>query len=177
MSSAPTATPAYWYLAQTKPRQEEVALRNLERQAYLAKLPRVRALRRSPRAKSSDKTQVLFPGYIFFAPSQPGQSIATVRSTRGISRVVRFGLEHAQISDRLLIDILTFVEKTEQSPGGLLAHLNQIVDGVAVLVLDGPFSGLSGLVSRVASDRVIVLLEIMGRVQTLGFDLSQLDRA
>jgi transcriptional antiterminator RfaH len=176
-TASPALAPAYWYLAQTKPRQEDVALQNLERQAYLAKLPRVRALRRSSRSKSLDATQVLFPGYIFFAPSHVDQSIAPVRSTLGISRVVRFGLEPAQISDRLLTDILVFVEQTEQAPGGLLAHLNQIVEGTAVLVRDGPFSGLSGLVSRVASDRVMVLLEIMGKGQTLGFDLGQLDRA
>jgi hypothetical protein len=33
-----------------------------------------------------------------------------------------------------------------------------------------------GLVSRVVCDRVMVLLEILGKVQTLGFDLGQLNR-
>ncbi len=61
--------------------------------------------------------------------------------------------------------------------GGRSAHLNQVVEGAAVLVRDGPFSGLSGLISRVASVRAMVLLEIMGKVQNLGFDLVRLDRA
>jgi transcriptional antiterminator RfaH len=177
--------PSVWYLAKTKPRQEEIALVNLERQGYLVKLPRVTSLRRSskrateetPASQASQMTQVLFPGYIFFASQHAEQSIAPVRSTLGIARVVRFGLEPARISDRLLEDILAFVDQTERSPGGLLAHLSQIVEGAAVLVRDGPFSGLSGLVSRVGSQRVMVLLEIMGKVQTLGFDLGQLDRA
>jgi transcriptional antiterminator RfaH len=177
--------PSVWYLAKTKPRQEEIALVNLERQGYLVRLPRVTSLRRSskrateetPASQASQMTQVLFPGYIFFAPQHAEQSIAPVRSTLGIARVVRFGLEPAKISDRLLEDILAFVDQTERSPGGLLAHLSQIVEGAAVLVRDGPFSGLSGLVSRVGSQRVMVLLEIMGKVQTLGFDLGQLDRA
>lgn len=170
--------PTYWYLAQTKPRQEQTALQNLERQAYLVnKLPRVRALKRSSRPASREGTQILFPGYIFFAPSRIDQSIAPVRSILGVSRVVRFGLEPAQITDRLLTDVLAFVKQTEEAPGGLLAHLNQIATGASVLVRDGPFSGLSGLVSQVASDRVLVLLEIMGKEQTLGFELGQLDRA
>lgn len=180
--------PPYWYLAQTKPRQEEVALVNLERQGYLIKLPRVASLRRSskrateqtraPQApQASQATQVLFPGYIFFAPQHAEQSIAPARSTLGIARVVRFGMEPARISDRLLEDILAFVDQTECSPGGLLAHLSQIVEGAAVLVRDGPFSGLSGLVSKVGTRRAMVLFEIMGKVQTLGFDLGQLDRA
>jgi transcriptional antiterminator RfaH len=176
--------PTHWYLAQTKPRQEEVALVNLERQAYLVKVPRVTSLRRSskratqktPATQAPQATQILFPGYIFFAPQYAEQSIAPVRSTLGIARVVRFGLEPARISDRLLEDILAFVDQTERSPGGLLAHLSQIVEGSSVLVRDGPFSGLSGLVSKVGSQRVMVLFEIMGKVQTLGFDLGQLDR-
>lgn len=188
MSCSP---PTHWYLAQTKPRQEEGALVNLERQGYLVKLPRVASLRRSskrvtqqtptpqaPQApQASQATQVLFPGYIFFAPQHTTQSIAPVRSTIGIARVVHFGLEPAKISDRLLEDILAFVDQTERSPGGLLAHLSQIVEGAAVWVRDGPFSGLSGLVSKVGSQRVMVLLEVMGKVQALGFDLGQLDRA
>jgi transcriptional antiterminator RfaH len=177
--------PSVWYLAQTKPRKEEVALANLERQDYLVKLPRVASLRRlskravelPPGPQTLKATQVLFPGYIFFAPRHAEQSIAPVRSTVGITRVVRFGLEPARIGDRLLEDILKFVDQTERSPGGLLAHLNQIFEGATVLVRAGPFSGLSGLVSKVGSQRVMVLLEIMGKVQTLGFDLSQLDRA
>ena len=185
-SNAPSVT--HWYLAQTKPRQEDVALVNLERQGYLVKLPRVASLRRLSKrvteqtpapqvSQASQATQVLFPGYIFFAPQHSEQSIAPVRSTLGVARVVRFGLEPAKISDRLLEDILAFVDQTERSPGGLLAHLSQVVEGVPVLVRDGPFSGLSGLVSRVGSQLVMVLLEIMGKVQNLGFDLGQLERA
>jgi len=34
-----------------------------------------------------------------------------------------------------------------------------------------------GLVSRIVCNRVMVLLEIVGKVQTLGFDSGQLDRA
>jgi transcriptional antiterminator RfaH len=177
--------PSVWYLAQTKPRQEEVALANLDRQGYLVKLPKVQSLRRPLKRatqqasgpQTQQATQVLFPGYIFFAPQHAEQSIAPVRSTLGVTRVVRFGPEPAKISERLLEDILAFVDQTERSPGGLLAHLSQIVEGAAVLVRDGPFSGLSGLVSRVGSQRVMVLFEIMGKLQTLEFDLGQLDRA
>ncbi len=113
MPNSTSSLLTHWYLAQTKPRQEEVALVNLERQGYLVKLPRVASLRRSskrateqtpaPQApQESQATQVLFPGYIFFVPQHAEQSIAPVRSTLGITRVVRFGLEPAKISDRLL---------------------------------------------------------------------------
>ena len=41
----------------------------------------------------------------------------------------------------------------------------------------GPFSDFYGRVSRVVCDRVMVLLEIMGRLHSLGFDLGQLNSA
>jgi hypothetical protein len=41
----------------------------------------------------------------------------------------------------------------------------------------GPFSDFYGRVPRVACDRVVVLLEIMGKVQTLGFDSGQSEGA
>lgn len=78
-----------------------------------------RATQKTPASKAPRATQVLFPGYIFFAPPQHvEQSIAPVRSTLGITRVVHSGLELARISDRLLEDILAFVDQTERSPGG-----------------------------------------------------------
>jgi transcriptional antiterminator RfaH len=172
----------YWLLAQTKPRQEEVAYANLQNQGYMVNLPRIAPLRpRKPSGRSpsgtSEPTEPLFPGYIFFAPAGPQQSIAPVRSTRGILRVVRFSLEPAQISQAMLQEILDFVQQTQQAPGGLLAHLNKIVLDARVTITQGPFSGLSGLVSAVAGDRVQVLLEIMGKVQALGFEASQLEGA
>ena len=41
----------------------------------------------------------------------------------------------------------------------------------------GPFADFERLASWVASDRVMVLLEIMGKVHPLGFDLGQLNSA
>lgn len=79
-----------------------------------------RATQKTPAPKAPRATQVLFPGYIFFAPQHVEQSIAPVRSTLGITRVVHSGLELARISDRLLEDILAFVDQTERSPGGLV---------------------------------------------------------
>jgi transcriptional antiterminator RfaH len=164
----------FWYVAQTKPRQEDIALVNLERQGFVVNLPRV------PRIKPSLRlphTEVLFPGYIFFAPHSTTQSISPVRSTTGVSRLVKFGQEAAKLSANVLDQILSFIDDRRTAPGGLAAHVNRLKKGAAVQITQGPFAGLEGLVSCVAADRVMVLLELMGKVQTLGFDLGQLDRA
>ena len=166
--------PHFWYLAQTKPRQEQVAQFNLERQNYAVNLPVIPRIKHSPRLPS---TEVLFPGYIFFAPSSPGQSISPVRSTLGVARVVFFGQQVAMLSASVFAEILRFIEERRQSPGGLAAHINRLEKGVSVRITDGPFVGLEGLVSRVGQDRVMVLLEIMGRTQSLAFTPTSVARS
>jgi transcriptional antiterminator RfaH len=168
----------YWFLAQTKPRQEELAMLNLERQAYVVCLPKVQTHKPKRVGGRHFRTEeILFPGYIFFAPKNEQHSIAPVRSTIGVSKLIRFGVEPARLANRVLEEILNFVTQRQQSPGGLLAHLQNIQPGRGVMVTDGPFTGLSGLVSSVAAQRVTVLLEIMGRMQRLSFDIAQLEGA
>lgn len=158
--------PTFWYLAQTKPRQEDIALANLERQGFLVNLPKIARIKPSARLSA---TEVLFPGYIFFAPYSQAQSIAPVRSTLGVSRLVRFGQSVATLSSDLLEEMLGFIAQKSSAPGGLAAHIKGIVGGTRVEITEGPFAGLEGLVSAVAKDRVMVLLEIMGKPQCLQF--------
>jgi len=166
--------PSFWYVAQTKPRQEDIALVNLERQGFLVNVPRIPRIKLSPRLPD---TEVLFPGYIFFSPHSTTQSISPVRSTTGVSRVVKFGQEAATLSASVLDQILSFIDDRRAAPGGLAAHVNRLKKGAAVQITQGPFVGLEGLVSFVAKDRVMVLLEIMGKVQNLAFEPKLVEAA
>jgi transcriptional antiterminator RfaH len=160
-------TPSFWFVAQTKPRREFLACQNLERQGYLTLLPLIKSTKSSRRRQGV--TEVLFPGYIFFSPSV-GQSIAPVRSTVGVSRVVRFGQEPARLAHQLLDQILQFVGLADAEPGGLAARFNRLVGGTTVEVTRGPFSGLTGLVRSLAEERVLVLLELLGKTHELAFE-------
>jgi transcription antitermination factor NusG len=59
-----------------------------------------------------------------------------------------------------------------QQQGGLesIAQLEGLNVGQRVLVKTGPFVGLEGLISRVAKDRILVLMSLLGKEQTLRFD-------
>jgi transcriptional antiterminator RfaH len=157
----------FWYVAQTKPRQEDIALVNLERQGFVVNLPRIPRIKPSPRLPDNG---VLFPGYIFFAPHSTTQSISPVRSTKGVSRLVKFGQDAARLSVSVLDQILCFIDDRRAAPGGLTAHVNRLKEGDAVRITQGSFEGLEGLVSCLATDRVMVLLEIMGKAQNLAFE-------
>jgi hypothetical protein len=82
-----------WYLVHTKPRQEEIALANLERQGYECYLPQMR-IERVRRRKAEVTTEPMFPRYLFIRldSSDQGKSWSPIRSTLGVSQLVHFGI-------------------------------------------------------------------------------------
>lgn len=148
-----------WYLICTKPLAESCAQSNLERQGYEVYLPRLAqsALRRG---RWREAIVALFPGYLFLRLSEGEQALAPVRSTVGVSQVVRFGARYAIVPDdivrelRARADPVTGLHRTVSEP---------FVAGAPVKIAAGPFDGLQGVFCRKAgADRVLVLLSLLG---------------
>jgi len=149
-----------WYVVHTKPQQEQVACDNLARQGYAVYLPRMKILKRSYRHRCQEmKLEPLFPRYLFFKPGSPAHSIAPVRSTLGVATIVRFGQTLAVLRHGLLKGIQDF--ETRQNEAGL-EEISPFRNGEKVLVVDGPFVGMEGLVSSVSQERVVVLMQLLG---------------
>ena len=159
MSDNDLATPDHWYLAYTKPRQEQVASLNLEFQKFEVYLPLYKKFKKTEQGPVA-MFEPMFPRYIFFRPGQPGQSISVVRSTKGIHNLVRFGFEPATLQDELLQRIRELEQLRNQA--GLL-EISRLKAGQTVLFKHSALSGLEGIVQNVSSKRVAVLLEILGR--------------
>lgn len=148
-----------WYLVYAKPRNEFVALSQLMRQGYEAYLPLYKKLRRTPDGMVVQRDP-MFPRYVFFRPGRAGQSIAPVRSTLGVSNIVRFGLTPATVSAELLDALRTFELQREQVDPALLSAVQA---GRRVAICSGPLRGLEGLVCSTAGQRVSVLIDLLGR--------------
>lgn len=148
-----------WYLAYTKPRSEALATAQLERQGYRAYLPLYKTFKRGPEGMVAQHGP-MFPRYVFFRPGRAGQSIAPVRSTVGVSNLVRFGLTPATVSNDLLEALRAFEQQREQADPITDSALQV---GRRVVVCAGPLRGLEGLVSRTAAQRVTVLLDVLGQ--------------
>ena len=101
-----------WFLAYTKPRAEHQALFNLQQQDFEVYLPLYKKFRKTENGPVS-VFEAMFPRYIFFRPSRPGQSIATVRSTKGVNNLVRFGFEPALVANATL-DLIREVERARR---------------------------------------------------------------
>jgi transcriptional antiterminator RfaH len=160
-----------WYLAYTRPRSEAVAAQQLARQGYEAYLPLYKTLKRGPEGLLPQRSP-MFPRYLFVRAGRPGQSMAPVRSTVGVSHIVRFGFTPATVSDALLSALRSFEQQREQASPESLASLKP---GRRVAVCDGPLKGLEGLVSATACKRVTVLLDVLGRQTRVSVPDHQLE--
>lgn len=150
---------APWYVVHTKARQEQLASENLVRQGYAVYLPRIKILKRG-RDGQRIAIEPLFPRYLFIRPGSPSHSIAPVRSTQGVACLVRFGHLPAVMRANTLDDIRSFELRLNQVSDESLSPFRP---GKLVRVADGPLAGLEGLISSVSQQRVIVLLQLLGR--------------
>lgn len=160
-----------WYLAYTKPRQEEIARVNLEQQGFESYLPLFKKFKRTEQGPVSI-FEPMFPRYLFFRPGRVGQSISVVRSTKGITTLVRFGFEPATMDEALLHRIRQIEQDRNQAT---LLELSQLKAGQAVRLKHTALGGVEGLIQSVSSKRVAVLLEILGRPAVVELEHHQVE--
>ena len=161
----------HWYLVHTKPRQEAVALLNLERQGYECYLPLIR-VERVRRHKAQIVTEAMFPRYLFIRldSSEQGKSWAPIRSTVGVSQLVHFGSKAAKV-DACLVELLR--QREQQMPAQPLFN-----SGERVTVIDGPFAGIEAIYQATdAEQRSMILLDILGKTVPLEIDTARLSKA
>jgi transcriptional antiterminator RfaH len=160
-----------WYLAYTKPRQEKMALVNLEQQAFEAYLPLYKKFKKTEQGPLA-LFEPMFPRYILFRPSKPVQSISAVRSTKGIATIVRFGFEPAMLHDALVHSIRRLEQDRNHAT---LQELSKLKAGQTVRLKHTALGGVEGLIQSVSSKRVAVLLEILGRPTVVQLEHHQVE--
>jgi len=160
-----------WLVAYTKPRLELVALQNLERQSFEVYLPRYKKFKNTE-AGPVPVFEPMFPRYILFRPSKAEQSIESVRSTKGISHVVRFGFEPALVQDELVQRIRQLEMDRNQAT---LQEISNFKPGQSVFLKHTALAGMEGFIQSVSSKRVAVLLEILGRPTVVQLEHHQVE--
>ena len=148
-----------WYVIHSKPRCELIAQAHLDRQGFRTYFPRALQPTRI-HGRWIDRVAPLFPRYLFLHADVERQSLAPVRSTIGVSALVRFGNHYAIVPDGLVENLMTRAERETglhrlQKPG--------FICGESVWVSDGPFTGLEGVFECYEGERrVLILLEVLG---------------
>ena len=148
-----------WFAVHTKPSRETLAEENLKRQGYEVYYPRIKQECRR-RSRWTSIIGPLFPRYLFVNLEQGRDNFVPIRSTYGVSDLVRFGGIPKTVSNALIEAIRA---REDRAQGMHITHRNWI-PGMEVVVAEGPFAGLKGIFkAESAEERVIILLRLLGR--------------
>jgi transcriptional antiterminator RfaH len=147
----------HWYLVHTKPKQEKCALQNLQQQGYQCYLPifPIEKLRQGVLAVADEP---LFPRYLFIRLGQgsSAKSWSPIRSTKGVNRLVSFGIELAKIDDDLINLIKVQEAAIQNKPKRLFTP------GERVRLTKGAFAGIEGVYQMSDGERrAMVLIELL----------------
>src|SRR5262249_29822332 len=131
----------HWYVVRTHRLEEARAEAGLILEGVSTFLPRIRRGRRH--APWEGWTEALFPQYLF-ARFDAGTSLRLVRYTRGVHDVVRLGGCLATIEN----DAIAMLRSRLGPDGCVRMSVDEFRPGDRVLIEDGPFASLSGVVER-----------------------------
>ena len=148
-----STTERRWYLVQCKPKQDLRALENLQRQGYECLLP-LHKVEYLQKGQWQIKEEPLFPGYLFIELNTLQDNWMPIRSTRGISQIVRFGAEPLPVPREII----------ERLQCGDSAPEQTFKPGEKVIISWAGSSGLEAIfLAKDGTERVLLLLKILQR--------------
>ncbi|WP_177345199.1 transcription/translation regulatory transformer protein RfaH [Pseudomonas sp. CC6-YY-74] len=155
------STAPAWYLVYCKPRQDERAEENLLRQGYTCYRPQ-HSCERIVRGRRQIIAESLFPGYLFIQLAADA-NWASLRSTRGVNRIVGFGGMPLQLDNNLIAQL-------QQRTAAIVKLALESGDGVRIT--EGGFAELDAIfVAMDGEQRVILLLNMLNRQHQISMPL------
>ena len=160
-----------WYLIYTKPNQEKIAKVNLENQSLEAYLPILVTV--DPLKKDVISSKVMFPRYIFSRFDVEQKDYSFIRSTSGVSQIVRFGNKLAEVSNDFISSLKSRSDYDQNFVKEM--RIKKYVYGDTVLVTNGLLKGSKGIFLKKSNDRAKILLDMLQKkikVELLFTDLE-----
>ena len=164
----------HWYVAQTHPHAEAKAAVHLDRQGFRIYLPRYLKRRRHAR-RIETVAAPLFPRYLFVAIDPVTQRWRAIQSTIGVTQLVCRGDVPALVSEEIIADL-----RARETDDGFvrLDQQPKFKPGDKIRLLDGAFTNCLGLYDGMRdSDRIAVLLDLLGRKVRVTVDLQSVAAA
>lgn len=159
-----------WYLLYSKSRQEQRAQQHLANQGFESFAPHI-LVKKLRAGKTVEINEPLFPRYIFLKCPK-ALNLSTIRSTRGVAGLVRFGDTLARVPSALVHNLLQqqiFLQ--QQTP------TQPFQPGDTLEILNGPFASLNAVFQQADGEqRSIILLNFLGQQLQLSFENKDLNK-
>ena len=162
-----------WHVIHTKVKEEFRALENLQAQGFEVFLPTCQ-VQRKLQGKIKLATEPLFSRYLFIRLSDVSSNWFPIRSTRGVSQLLRFGaLSEPVVLPDPIIDCLK-ERCAKEEPLHELFNSGEMLE-----ITQGPFRGFIGFFEKLKTlpdgiSRALLLVEVLGSTQRLHVELAQL---
>lgn len=160
-----------WYILQLKPNSYNIARINLNRQEFNVFLPMLNVTRRVAR-KYVERTEPLFPGYMFIEFDIREDLWRKVSSTLGVARIVSLAGKPTPVPTDIVNELMSRCDDDDT-----LRPLDDIQKGEDVKLVRGPFASFLAKVEEISPDqRIWLLLDILGQSSRVSVDLSAIRR-
>ncbi len=158
-----------WYVVYSKPRKENSARFHISAKGLEVFFPRLSLPRNTKRLKPIIP---LFPNYLFVRLNAESEEFGFVSWSPGVNRIVGFNGQPTPLDD----EVVGFLRSRSDSDGIIQAQSN-LKPGQEVRVTEGPFSGLSGIISEPpdARGRVKVLLTLLNRNAAVDLPVAHIE--
>lgn len=151
-----------WYVIHTKAREEYRAQENLLRQGYEVFLP-VLHRERLTAGKKVVAEEPLFTRYLFVSLSETDSNWYSIRSTRGVQRIVEFGQGPVAVPDDLILKLKSGTRVVQPS----------FKPGDAVQITEGPFRHILAIYAAPDGEqRAFLLIDLLNDQRKVSFPLT-----
>ena len=164
-----------WALIYSKPKEEQRAKINLERQGFEVFLPMIDIEEgREPLTKASS-VHFLFPRYLFVKINIREGNWISINSTRGVSNLVLFGGKIATVQENIILYLQQITNKE-----GIFRQKTQMVEfseGDDLIIQGGILKGMRGIfLSKSGKERVRILLQTFSKPLTVDLSLENIGK-
>ncbi len=160
-----------WYALHTKSRFENVVNEGLAKKSLDVFLPKITV--KSRRRDRHKMIRVpLFPGYVFVRTDLNPYEHVEILKTTGAVKLIGNTRGPVSITDGTIDSLKIMVSTSEEVITG-----TRFTKGDRVLVVSGPFAGVTGIFSRYGGDgRVIVNIEALGQFAAVNVDIDDVEK-
>lgn len=148
-----------WYVAHTRPNNEQRAIVNLQRQGFEVYMPQYLAQRRHAR-RIEAVTRPLFPRYLFIWTDPQIDPWRSINSTYGVLNIIAHGDTPQAVPEGIVESL-----KSQEDAKGIIKTISNIFyPGQRLEILNGPMAMQIGCFQRMPdTERVVLLLNLLGR--------------